>query len=188
MTADDDAADPVARSGSTLVVGPSGAGKTRWTARALLEWVGREGEEGVVVLEFAPELERDGRLLGGRLDRFVDLPAGAWVGVLDAHAPRAESEDETGARTLASENATRAADLLAAAPEPRAVFVDDATIPLQAPGVGVDALLDYCDRAEVAVLNAFDGEELGVTDAVSRRERRALATLRGWADRVLELE
>jgi hypothetical protein len=37
------------------------------------------------------------------------------------------------------------------------------------------------------VLNAFESDELGTDDPVSRREREVLATLRAWADRVVRL-
>jgi hypothetical protein len=207
--AGDDASRSVPLAGTTLVLGPSNVGKTTRTARALERWVAAHGSDGVVVLDFAPELERDGRLLGGRLDRFTDLlvggddetawndpaertavrrPNGLWYGVLDAHAPRAEGSTEDAAVALAGENAAGAARLLERAPaDPRAVFVNDATIPLQHPTGDADSLLAYCDGAAVAVLNAFESDELGVDDAVSRRERDALETLVAGADRVVRL-
>ena len=186
---------PFPLSGSTLITGPSNAGKTRLTHRAIRAWVDRASEAGgagatgVVVLEFAPELERDGRVLGGRLDRFGPLPEGAWVGILDAHAPRAEGATESEAVELARENAERAAEILDAAPaDPVAVFVNDATIALQHEVGDVDRLTGYCDRADCSVLDAFESDELGTDDAVSRREREALLALHGWADRSIELE
>ena len=190
-----DADLPFPLSGSTLLTGPSNAGKTRLTYRALTEWVEREGGEdgagavGVVVLEFAPELERDGRILGGRLDRFGPLPEDAWVGVLDAHAPRAEGATDEETVTLARENAEGAARILESAPDgPRAVFVNDATIALQHEAGDVGRLTAYCERAECAVLNAFESDELGTDDPVSRREHEALAALHDWADRSIVLE
>ena len=180
---------PFPLAGSTLLTGPSNAGKTRLTHRALQAWVEREGFDGVVVLEFAPELERDGRVLGGRLDRFGPLPEDAWVGVLDAHAPRAEGATGEASVELARENAERAARILESAPDdPRAVFVNDATIALQHEVGDVGRLTGYCDRAGCAVLNAFESDELGTDDPVSRREREALAALHAWADRSMELE
>jgi len=179
---------PFPLAGTTLVTGPSNVGKTRLTARALAEWVADHGTDGVVVLEFAPELERDGRVLGGRLSRFVTVPDGAWHGVLEAHAPRAESGSDDEALELAGANAERAATLLDGAPaEPRAVFVNDATIPYQHPESDPDALLDSCDRADCAVLNAFESDELGTDDPVSRTERATLDRLRRWADRHVRL-
>jgi hypothetical protein len=179
---------PFRLAGSTLIVGPSQAGKTRLTARALETWVDRQGTEGLVVLEFAPELERDGRILGGRLDRFTTIPDGAWHGVLDAHAPRTEGADEAAAVALAKDNADRAIEVFEAAPAPTAVFVNDATIPLQHGALGVDALTGYCDRGTCAVLNAFDSDELGTDDPVSRQERQAVRALRSWADRTIALD
>ncbi|MBP1923786.1 hypothetical protein J2751_002831 [Halorubrum alkaliphilum] len=179
---------PFPLTGSTLIVGPSQAGKTRLTARALEAWVDRHGTDDLVVLEFAPELERDGRILGGRLDRFTTIPDGVWHGVLDAHAPRAEGADESEAIALAKDNAERGIEILDAAPDPNAVFVNDATIPLQHAAVEADKLTGYCDRATRAVLNAFDSDELGTDDPVSRRERAALTELRSWADRTVELD
>ncbi|MFB6172002.1 MAG: hypothetical protein ABEJ23_05665 [Haloarculaceae archaeon] len=174
--------------GSTLITGPSNAGKTRLTALALRRWVEREGSAGVVVLEFAPELERDGRVLGGRLDRFGPLPTHDWIGVVEAHAPRAEGADVEAAFGLARSNAARARAVLDAAPaDPRAVFVNDATIPFQA-GAAPTPLTDYCERATVAVLNAFESDELGTDDPVSRYERAARETLEAWADRHVRLD
>jgi hypothetical protein len=195
---------PFPLSGSTLVVGPSNVGKTTLTARALERWVDAHGPAGVVVFDFGPELERDGRLLGGRLSRFTDLldgPAteesratvsrtadGLWYGVLDAYAPRAGSDTEAEAVALAGENAWGAAELFARAPtRPAAVFVNDATIAFQHPTGDVDRLLAYCRRADAAVVNAFESDELGTDDAVSRQERRVLESLETGVDRVRRL-
>lgn len=179
---------PVPLAGATLVVGPSNAGKTRLTARALDVWLAEHGPDGVVVLEFAPEVERDGVLLGGRLSRFVTVPDAAWHGVLEAHAPRSASGADPGALALAEQNAERAVRLIEGAPaDPAAVFVNDATIALQADAARTDRLTDYCDRADAAVLNAFESDELGTDDPVSRNERTALDRLRAWADRVVDL-
>ena len=179
---------PFPLAGATLIVGPSGAGKTRLTHRALAAWVAAEGPEDVVVLEFAPEFERNGRVLGGRLDRFGPLPEGIHLGRIEAHAPRAQGGTEAEAVSLARENAERAAGLFDALPaSPRAVFVNDATIPFQHDRGDVDALTGYADRAACAVVNAFESDELGTNDPVSYQERRALARLHGWADRTVEL-
>jgi len=179
---------PVPLAGSTLILGPANVGKTTLTARALEAWIHRESPEEVVVVDVAPEIERDGQLLGGRLDRFTSVPDDAWYGILEAHAPRSEGATDEEALALARENADRAGRLLGAAPgDPRAVFVNDATIPFQADG-DPGRLADYCDLANVAVLNAFESDELGTEDSVSRNEREALSALRGWADRVHELE
>lgn len=176
-------------SGTTLVVGPSNAGKTRLTARTLTRWLDSHGPDGVVVFDFAPELERDGQVLGGRLDRFVTPPADAWQGVLDAHAPRATADSDDAALALADDNARRADQLFDAAPaDPRAVFVNDATIPFQHPDADPDRLLDYCEGAEVAVLNALEADALDGDDPVSEVERRTLAAFRQRVDRVLELD
>ncbi|WP_058996920.1 hypothetical protein [Haloarcula sp. CBA1127] len=175
-------------SGSTLVTGPSNVGKTRTTAAALDAWLDSEGTEDVVVLDFAPELERDGTILGGRIDQFITIPEPVWVGRIDASAPRAESQTDDQAVALARENARRAEQQLDALPEtPRAVFVNDATIPFQHDSVAVSRLTEYCEKADVAVLNAFDSDELGVDDSVSRAERDALDRLRHWADRTVDL-
>lgn len=181
---------PFPLSGSTVILGPSRAGKTTLTARAMDSWVEKHGADGVAVLDFAPELERDGALLGGRLSRFTDVPDGAFHGILDAHAPRAEAGgDDQRAVELAADNAQRAATLIAGAPgEPTAVFVNDATIPFQHESGDPARLTDYCDRAAVSVCNAFESDELGTNDPVSRHERAALAAFERWADRVVRLE
>lgn len=178
--------------GTTLYVGPSNVGKTTATARALDRWTSAYGEAGVVVLDFAPTVERDGTVLGGRLDRFTTVPTDVFHGVLDAHAPRTDagsdgpaSDDEVLA--LARDNAERARGLFERAPpDPTAVFVNDATIPFQADGA-TDRLRAYCEGARVVIANALETDELGTDDPVSRNERAALAELRAWADRVVEL-
>ena len=194
-------------SGTTLLLGPSNVGKTTRTARALERWVDLHGPAGVVVLDFGPEVEHDGRILGGRLDRFTHLldddtesvgdddtvhvrrlAGGLWYGFVDAHAPRAASSSAAEARALAGENAAAAARLVALAPaEPRAVFVNDATIALQHPSGDAARLLAYCSAAEVAVVNAFESDELGTDDDVSRQERAALDALVTGSDRVRRL-
>ena len=179
---------PVPLSGSTLIVGPSQAGKTRLTARALSAWVEHEGPAGVVVFEFAPEVERGGTVLGGRLDRFTTIPERAWHGILDAHAPRSEGRTDEEAVALAEMNAVRAQQILDAAPEPRAVFINDATIPLQHNSVDPARLIRYCDRAECIVLNAFESDELGIDDPISRREREVLRALSEWTNHEVRLD
>ncbi|WP_323192355.1 hypothetical protein [Halostella sp. PRR32] len=178
---------PVPLSGTTLVTGPSNVGKTRLTVRALERWLDANGSDGVVVFDFAPVVERDGTVLGGRLTQFTDVPDEVWYGVLAAHAPRTDATDEDGSLRLAADNARRARQLVAAAPPaPTAVFVNDATIPFQHADGDTQLLADYCDGA-TAVLNAFDSDELGATDAVSRQERASLAAFRQWADREYRL-
>lgn len=180
---------PFPLEGSTLIVGPSNVGKTRLTARALERWLARHGPSGVVVLDFGPDIEHGGRRLGGRLTRFTDVPEEAWYGVLAAHAPRAQAADPDGALELARDNAERATQLVEAAPDhPRLVVVNDATIPFQHELGDLHRFLAYLDRAACVVCNAFQGEELGVGDPVSRHERWTLATLRSWADRTVELD
>jgi GTPase SAR1 family protein len=179
---------PFPLTGATLVTGPSNVGKTRLTARAVERWVLANGPDGAVVLDFAPVVERDGSVLGGRLTQFTDVPDTVWYGVLAAHAPRTDGADEAESRRLAADNARRAERLFAAAPaDPTAVFVNDATIPFQHADGDPRRLTNYCDGA-TAVINAFDGDELGATDDVSRRERAALSRLRDWVDRECRLD
>lgn len=179
---------PFPLAGTTLLTGPSNVGKTRLTARALEQRVADCGARGVVVLDFAPEVERDGTLLGGRLDRFTTVPDAAFHGVLDAHAPRSDGDDEEAALAYAADNAERALALFETAPAaPTAVFVNDATIPFQHPNGDPERLLSYCDAADVAVLNAFDSDELGVENPVSRQERAALDRFAAAVDRRLRL-
>lgn len=164
-----------------LVTGPSNAGKTWSMAQLARDWLALHGSAGVALLDFAPELERDGRVLGGRLTRLLD-PGGAWYGAIDAHAPRAESDSDEAALDLARRNAERAAALIEEAPSgPSAVFVNDATIPFQHPDADVERLFDYAAGARLVALNAFDGDELGA-GPVSECEARALAQFRAWAD------
>lgn len=164
-----------------LITGPSGVGKTRATARLFEQWVGAHGLERVVLVDFAPELERDGRILGGRLTRFAD-PGEAWYGAIEAHAPRAEGDTDEAALALARENGGVAAMLLAVAPgDSRAVFVNDATMPFQDPERDVGRLLEYMAGAERVVLNALESDELGTDNPVSRAERACLERLHDWA-------
>ncbi|MFB6303080.1 MAG: hypothetical protein ABEH78_09505 [Haloferacaceae archaeon] len=180
---------PFPLSGSTLITGPSNAGKTTLTAHALAAWLDEHGPRGVVLLEFGPEFEHEGRTLGRRLSRYTAVPDETWTGVLGARAPRAESDTDAEAVDLAADNAERAAKLIAAAPaDPTAVFVNDATIPFQHESGDPESLLAYCDRADVAVLNAFESDELGTDDPISRAEEAALAVMRAGCDRALRMD
>lgn len=172
----------VPTSGRVLLTGPSNVGKTRLTARAFAAWVEEHGPDDVAILDFAPEIEREGILLGGRLDRFLDVPDRAWAGILDAHAPRAASDTEKEALDLARENAVNGMKLVEALPPSRAVFVNDATIPFQHETGDVEAMLSACEDSEFVVINAFSGNELGTEDPISRREREARRRLAEWAD------
>lgn len=172
--------------GRTFIAGPSGVGKTRLTARALEAWLGRRGPEGVAVLEFGPEIHVDGRLIGRRLDRFVDPPDGVWTGTLEARGPRTEGRTDAEAAALAEANAEGVRELLEGAPRsPTAVFVNDVTIAAHHELAVLTAVLEYCDRADCAVVNGYAGEGLGGDDPISRRERRGVRRLRDWADRTV---
>ncbi|MFB6266659.1 MAG: hypothetical protein ABEI31_03285 [Halodesulfurarchaeum sp.] len=179
---------PFSLTGRTLITGPSNVGKTRLTARALTAWIDREGTDGVVVLEFGPAYEHEGRVLGRPLSNFVEIPETVFLGALDARAPRAEGDTEGESTRLARENAYRAVDIIQQAPaDPSAVFVNDATIPFQHQAGNPRVLQRYCAPATVVVLNAFDSHELGSGDPVSRQERGALEDFEQWADRVVRL-
>lgn len=180
---------PFSLVGTTLLTGPSNVGKTRLTARAIDVWMADCESADVVILDFAPEIEHDSRLLGGRLTRFTTVPSDVWYGVLEAHAPRIEGKSDAATHELAATNSENAVRLLDAAPaEPTAVFVNDATIPFQSDELVPLYLTDYCDRAEVVVLNAFESDELGTDDPVSRYEQDTLDTLKMWADQIVKLE
>jgi len=175
--------------GSTLILGPSDVGKTRATASALEDWTANRGVDGMVVLDFAPEVRRDdGTLLGGRLTRFRALPDTAWCGVLEAYAPRASATTQQEALEYARRNGANAATLLDTAPRPTALFVNDATIPFQHPAYPPIPLLKLLEDATYAVLNAFESTELGRDDLISRTERETREQLRTAVDRVCHLE
>lgn len=48
-------------------------------------------------------------------------------------------------------------------------------------------LMAFFDQAECVIVNAFESDELGMSDPVSRQEREALSVLKGWADRTVSL-
>lgn len=179
---------PFSLTGTTLLTGPSNAGKTRLTARAIERWLADSGSTGVVVIDFAPEIWLDEQLLGGRLSRFTTLPADVWHGSIEAHAPRAEGDSDAEIHELATANSENAARLLDAAPTtPTAVFINDATIPFQSGDLATSRLIEYCNRAEAAVLNAFESDELGSDHPVSQHERDALDELKRTANQTVEL-
>lgn len=180
---------PFPLSGASLIVGASGVGKTTLTARALDAWLEEHGPGGTVVFDFGPAIEWDGRTVGARLDRDTTLPAAVWKGTFDANAPRSEGETDDEVLTLARENAERANRLIDdAPPQPRAVFVNDATILFQHQAGDVDRLLEYCGDADCVVVNAFTGKDFGTDDPVSRRERDVTERFRAWADRTIQLD
>lgn len=175
--------------GRTLIIGPSNVGKTKLTARALETWLKEFGSAGVVVFEFGPEYEHKGRLLGGQLSRFIQLPDTVWTGIIDAHAPRAAANSPSEAARFAKRNATRAMTVFEQAPpDPTAVFINDITIPFQHDRGELEVLIRYCRGAELVVANAYAGAELGSADRISHREQRVLEHLQDWSDRVIELD
>lgn len=179
---------PFALDGSTLIVGPSGVGKTHMTARAVMSYVAHHGPTGITILDFGPEILHDGQLIGRRIDRFTDIPDGVWYGTLDANAPRAQSRDPTEARRLAMENAEGARALIDAAPaDPNAVFVNDVTIATHVSENPLDKLIEYCSSAACVVMNAYEGTALGVDDPISKQEHSALERLIAWADTVVRI-
>tara|TARA_A100001037_G_scaffold299113_1_gene324057 strand:- start:2276 stop:2833 length:558 start_codon:yes stop_codon:yes gene_type:complete len=179
---------PFPLSGSTLITGPSNVGKTILTSRALSTWISEQGPENIVILEFGPEYLHNGKVLGRHLSRFIDFPSEVWQGYLETYAPRAESRDIDEALKLATINAERASFLLdTLPPHPAAVFVNDATIPLQSPSTNFEILTEYCDQAHLAVLNAFNGTELGIEDPISKFELSSIQHLKKWADHCITL-
>lgn len=174
--------------GRTLIVGPSGAGKTSLTARTLADWLTDGRTRETVVFEFGPELDRGDRVVGRRLCRFVELPDEVWVDPVEANAPRSQGGEEAEVLELARENAERSNRRFDDAPsDPDAVFVNDATIAFQHESGDLDGFMRYCSEADCAVVNAYEGDEFGNDDPVSQRERTVLQRLRNWADRTVEL-
>lgn len=180
---------PIPLAGTTLITGPSNTGKTRLTAPALDAWISRHGPDDVVVFEFGPEVRCNGRVFGRWLTQFTEIPNGAWQGVLDAHAPRLEGASTAETIELARENMLGASQLLDNAPEnPAAVFVNDATVGFQHPSSTPEELTAYCNRAELAIVNAFEDTTPGATDQISRANSRTIQTLATWADRRVSLK
>ncbi|HIJ12352.1 MAG TPA: hypothetical protein HA275_01300 [Halobacteriales archaeon] len=179
---------PFPLDGSTLITGPSNTGKTMLTSQALSNWISKNGSENIIILEFGPEYSHNGKILGRHLSRFIDFPPDIWYGYLETYAPRAEGRDLTESMELAAINVERASFLLdTLPPHPTAVFVNDATIPLQSPSTNFETLVGYCDQADCAILNAFTGNELGYGDPISQSEISSISALENWADRCVTL-
>lgn len=180
---------PFPLTGSTLITGPSGVGKTKLTYQALQTWHQQHPHAITVVFDFAPQLERGNRILGGRLTRFGPLPESAWKGIMAAYAPRAEGTTSKESMKLAKTNASNATRIFDAAPtQPDGVFVNDATIPFQHETSDISRFTAYCDRAQCSVINAFDSTELGTDNPVSTRESHVLRELTEWADRTITID
>ncbi|MFC7325953.1 hypothetical protein ACFQMF_15405 [Halorubrum rutilum] len=174
--------------GRTLIVGPSGIGKTSLTARTLANWLEDGRTQEAVVFEFGPELDRSDRVVGRRLCRFVEIPDEVWIDPVEANAPRSQGSETLDALKLARENAERANRRFDnAPPDPDAVFVNDVTIAFQHEVGDLDALMRYCSQADCVVINAYEGDEFGSDDPVSQREQTVLRRLRSWTDRTIEL-
>lgn len=179
---------PFPLDGSTLIVGPTNVGKTSLTADAVQAWIDRHGPTGVVILEFGPEIEVNGRLIGRRLDRFMTPPPDAWYRPVPMRGPRTEGDGDRDPAAIAERNAKLATEAVADAPAgPSAVFANDVTLALHHDPAQVSQLTGYCDRARCAVLNAHEGDDLGRNDSISRNERDAVRRLRAWADRTVDL-
>ncbi|XGI84010.1 hypothetical protein ACEU6E_01805 [Halorutilales archaeon Cl-col2-1] len=180
----------VSFSGSILVSGGLNVGKTRLTAETLVRYADKYPEAETVLLDFAPELMKDGDLVGGHVSRFVDVPETVSEYVLEANAPRLESDTEDGAVELARENHDKGVGLVESAPhDPDAVFVNDATIPFQYPDSDSGTLVEYCERADDCLLNVYDPRSGGDTETVlsdsgvlNSPEAATVESLRGWAD------
>ncbi|TKX50294.1 hypothetical protein EXE49_06755 [Halorubrum sp. ASP121] len=174
--------------GRTLIVGSSGVGKTSLTARTLTNWLEDGRTQETVVFEFGPELGRTDRVVGRRLCRFVEIPDQVWINPVEANAPRSQGSETADVLKLARENAERANRRFNDAPSaPAAVFVNDATIGFQHEAGDLDKFIEYCSQADCVVVNAYEGDEFGRDDPVSRREQTVLRRLRSWTDRTIEL-
>ncbi len=181
-------AGTVPLSGVTLIVGPLQAGKTHATAEILTRWLDRHGGSDVVVLDFAPSIPTEDGVIGGRIDRFIELPDSVWYGTIEARGPRSEGDSIAEMQSLAKQNADRVRHILKRAPaSPRAVFVNDVTIGYQHDPDDLDMLQGYCQEAACVVLNAYEGDELTRADPISINERAVLDSLRQWSDREIRL-
>ena len=174
--------------GRTLIVGGLRTGKTTATAEALDRWLNQHGTDGVVVLDFAPEIETDDGLIGGYLERYITIPDEVHHGVAMVRGPRSESSTATEAQAIAATNARRIRTIIEnAPPSPRAVFVNDVTLGVQHDPADVDPLVRYCSHADCVVLNGYEGFDFSPDDPITMAERRALDRLKRWADRVVDL-
>lgn len=181
-------AESVPLTGITLIVGPLQAGKTNATAAILRRWLDRHGTSDVVILDFAPSIPTEDGVIGGKIDRFIELPDSVWYGTIEARGPRSEGDSIAEMRSLAKQNADRVRHVLKRAPtSPRAVFVNDVTIGYQHDPDELDMLQGYCQEATCVVLNAYKGDELTRDDPISTNERAVIDRLRQWSDREIRL-
>jgi hypothetical protein len=169
-----------------LVTGPSGCGKTRRTADLLAEWLQRQGPQGVVVVEFAPEHDLgDGRVLGRRLERYLEIPDEVLYLMVETKAPRAGAAGEEQAVEVAQANQEAAEEVWRRMPSgPKALFVNDATMAFHVPGSDPASLLQAIEASGVAVVNALDPQGFEADHPITLQELRVLERIGHVVDRV----
>ena len=173
--------------GRTVIRGASNVGKTRLTAAALARYVHCHGTEQVVLFDFAPTIVQADRIIGGRIDRFYEIPPGVWTGKIEAWGPRIESKSKEEALALARKNAVMAGMVMDQMPnDPRAIFVNDMTIPFQHPSADLSPRLKRWEVADHVVCNAYFGRELGA-GPIADREKTLHEAITAWASTVIDL-
>ncbi len=164
----------------TCIAGEVNTGKTRLLRRVLAAAL-QAGEREVVLLDLAPERTRG---IGGKLE----VAGVGEVRVLTApiQPPRLLGRTPQEVLALARNNARLIEGLLRRLenPPPRAVFVNDVSLYLQAGDL--ERLWGVLEPVPSVVLNGYYGHSLG-GGGLGERERRAMRELMSRCQRLIRL-
>jgi len=168
-----------------LILGDVNTGKTTLARGILEDWCGRGLGRRILVVDLAPVIPtelaaaRGVRGAGGTLHA-----AGAAAGVLLVHplleAPRLSSTSEAEAQRKAAANRERIDAAWPVEGGRDIVFVNDASMYLQAGDA--DELIMKLRGAATVVANGYFGERLGGGE-LTRHERGQMQRLRDWFER-----
>ena len=175
----------------TMILGDVSTGKTRLTARLLMEALRSENPESITVIDMAPEKRLyKGKPIGGKITDTVTLPV--EVGLLQPrkiNAPRYSARDRDDLFRQVEENRAsieEALELYLAEQTP-ILFINDLSLYFQSGRF--EKALEAMVRAETSVANAYHGEILEDDHGtgISMTERRVVETFAGRADILIHL-
>lgn len=175
----------------TMILGDVSTGKTKLTARLLMEALRSENPESITVIDMAPEKRLyKGRSIGGKITDTVTLPAEVrLIQPRKINAPRYSARDRDDLFRQVEENRASIEEALelCLAEQTPILFINDLSLYFQSGRF--EKALKAMVQAETFVANAYHGEILqdDLGTGISMTERRVVETFAGRADILIHL-
>ncbi len=171
-----------------LILGDIGSGKTRLTARIILELIRAGYADEITIIDMAPPRIKGA---GGRLREYTgsNIKVKKYLEPVEVYAPRLQSRTTDEALRLAEKNREAIEPLIEEylKSPTNILIINDLTIYLHAGSL--EKILECVRRSNTMVANAYYGEKLSLNhgEVISIREKKLVEELIKYMDTVIRL-